>query len=124
MRRKLAIDPRQIEHRCNRTHLVIVRHPLFKAERIKQLPLILLRPTHHGPFPPLTASTSGNHCSRKPSTDFCNKICQKRKSKSFERPMRRPPDWVVWCYTTLLQLSRAGAHPNGEARTSGAQISN
>src|ERR1700686_248899 len=74
MRRKLAIDPRQIEHRCNRTHLVIVRHHLFKAERIKQLPLILLQSTHHGPFPPLTASTSGNHCSRKPSTDFCNKI--------------------------------------------------
>ena len=78
MRRKLAIDPRQIEHRCNRTHLVIVRHHLFKAERIKQLSLILLQPTHHGPFPPLTASTSGNHCSRKPSTDFCNKICHNR----------------------------------------------
>src|SRR5712672_2282888 len=74
MGRKLAIDPRQIEHRCNRTHLVIVRHHLFKAERIKQLPLIPLQPTHHGPFPPLTASTSGNHCSRNPSTDFCNKI--------------------------------------------------
>src|SRR6267142_5463813 len=79
MGRKLAIDPRQIEHRCNRTHLVIVRHHLFKAERIKQLSLVLLQPTHHGPFPPLTASTSGNHCSRKPSTDFCNKICQIRK---------------------------------------------
>src|SRR5467141_4689921 len=78
MGRKLAIDPRQIEHRCNRTHLVIVRHHLFKAERIKQLSLILLQPTHHGPFPPLTASTSGNHCSRKPSTDFCNKIGTKR----------------------------------------------
>src|SRR5580692_8343423 len=78
MGRKLAIDPRQIEHRCNRTHLVIVRHHLFKAERIKQLRLILLQPTHHGPFPPLTASTSENHCSRKPSTDFCNKIRQER----------------------------------------------
>src|ERR1700692_1939063 len=81
MRRKLAIDPRQIEHRCNRTHLVIVGHHLFKAERIKQLPLILLRPTHHSPFPPLTTSTSGNHCSRKPSTDFCNKIGTKRTSR-------------------------------------------
>src|ERR1700686_2547250 len=78
MRRKLAIDPRKIEHRCNRTHLVIARHHLFKAERIKQLPLILLQSTHHGPFPPLTASTSGNHCSWKPSTDFCNKIGTKR----------------------------------------------
>src|SRR5258706_14692902 len=74
MGRKLAIDPRQIEHRCNRPHLVIVRHHLFKAERIKQLSLTLLQPTHHGPFPPLTPSTSGNHCSRKPSTDFCNKF--------------------------------------------------
>src|SRR6478736_740161 len=81
MGRKLAIDPRQIEHRCNRTHLVIVRHHLFKAERIKQLSLVLLQPTHHGPFPPLTASTSGNHCSRKPSTDFCNKICQNQTSR-------------------------------------------
>ena len=49
MGRKLAIDPRQIEHRCNRTHLVIGRHHLFKAERIKQLSLTLLQPTHHGP---------------------------------------------------------------------------
>src|ERR1700726_2550555 len=81
MRRKLAIDPRQIEHRCNPTPLVIVGHHLFKAERIKQLPLILLRPTHHSPFPPLTTSTSGNHCSRKPSTDFCNKIGTKRTSR-------------------------------------------
>src|SRR5215211_6298499 len=78
MRRKLAIDPRQIEHRCNRTHLVIVRYHLFKTERIKQLSLVLLQPTHHGPFPPLTASTSGNHCSRKHSTDFCNKIGARR----------------------------------------------
>jgi hypothetical protein len=52
---------------------VIVRHHLFKAERIKQLSLVLLQPTHHGSFPPLTASTTGNHRSRKPSTDFCNK---------------------------------------------------
>src|SRR6266481_1618157 len=89
MRRKLAIDPRQIEHRCNRTHLVIVRHHLFKAERIKQLLLIPLQPTHHGPFPPLTASTSGNHCSRKPSTDFCNKICQQRTC--VERATQRLP---------------------------------
>src|ERR1700694_84925 len=78
MGRKLAIDPRQIEHSCNRAHLVIVRYHLFKAERIKQLPLIPLQPTHHGPLPPLTASTSGNHCSQQPSTDFCNKIGTKR----------------------------------------------
>src|SRR5258705_3945566 len=45
---------------------------------------------------------------------------QNRKSKSFDRPMRQPSDWIVWCCTTLLQPSRVGAHPNGEARTSGA----
>src|SRR5437868_15372437 len=56
--------------------MVRVRHFLFKEDRIKQLLLIPLQPTHHGPFPPLTASTSENHCSRKHSTDFCNKICQ------------------------------------------------
>src|SRR6478672_11284261 len=24
--------------------------------------------------------------------------CQNRKSRSFDRPMREPSDWVVWCY--------------------------
>src|SRR5215211_2821165 len=96
MGRKLAIDPRQIEHRCNRTHLVIVRHHLFKAERIKQLSLVLLQPTHHGSFPPLTASTSGNHCSRKPSTDFCNKIGHQRTSRlSYGMSDLPPSDGVI-----------------------------
>jgi hypothetical protein len=36
--------------------------------------LIPLQPPHHDPIPPLTPSTSENHCSRQPSTDFCNKI--------------------------------------------------
>src|SRR5258708_23091122 len=97
MRRKLAIDPRQIEHRCNRAHLVIVRHHFFKAERIKQLLLIPLQPTHHGPFPPLTASTSENHCSRKPSTDFCNKICAKRTFGKLQTSAKcRTADLLVW----------------------------
>src|SRR5258707_14178710 len=82
MGQKPAIDPRKIEQRYNRTHLVIVRPPLFKEKQIKQLSLVLLQPTHHAPFPPLTASMSGNHCSRKPSTDFCNKIGAKRTWRS------------------------------------------
>src|SRR5258706_342220 len=81
MGRKLAVDPRQIEHRCNRAHLVIVRHHLFKAERIKQLLLIALQPPHHGLPPPPNPSTSENHCSRQPSTDFCNKIGTKQTSQ-------------------------------------------
>jgi hypothetical protein len=36
--------------------------------------LIPLQPPHHDPIPPLTPSTSENHRSRQPSTDFCNKI--------------------------------------------------
>src|SRR5258708_6754060 len=83
MGRKLAVDPRQIEHRCNRAHLVIVRHHLFKAERIKQLLLIALQPPHHGLPPPPNPSTSENHCSRQPSTDFCNKIGTKRTSRLY-----------------------------------------
>jgi hypothetical protein len=35
--------------------------------------LILLQPTHHSPFPPLTASTSGNHCSRQHSRTSATK---------------------------------------------------
>src|SRR5437868_11422772 len=67
--------------------MVRVRHFLFKEDRIKQLLLIPLQPTHHGPFPPLTASTSENHCSRKPSTDFCNKIGAKRTLRRLQRPL-------------------------------------
>src|SRR5450631_1793628 len=100
MRRKLAIDPRQIEHGCNRTHLVIVRYHLFKAERIKQLSLILLQPTHHGSFPPLTASTSGNHCSRKPSTDFCNKIRHNRT--------HAPQQRTTYSITSAARASKGG----------------
>jgi hypothetical protein len=47
--------------------------------------LIPLQPTHHGPLPPLTASTSGNHCSQQPSTDFCNKIGTERTSQPARR---------------------------------------
>jgi hypothetical protein len=100
MGRKLAIDPRQIEHSCNHTHLVIVRHHLFKAERIKQLSLILLQPTHYGPFPPLTASTSGNHCSRQPSTDFRNKICQQRTERPHRCPLASSAPRYVVCPVT------------------------
>src|SRR5258707_15447409 len=94
MGQKPAIDPRKIEQRYNRTHLVIVRPPLFKEKQIKQLSLVLLQPTHHSPFPPLTASTSGNHCSRKPSTDFCNKIGTKRTCRDVccESVMRTKAD--------------------------------
>src|SRR5260370_34576918 len=27
-----------------------------------------------------------------------SQTCQNRKSKSFDRPMRQPSDWIVWCY--------------------------
>jgi len=69
--------------------LVIVRYHL-----LKQLRLIPLQPPHHGPFPPLTASTSGNHCSRKSSTDFCNKIGTKPTwhDVRLESVMRSKPD--------------------------------
>jgi hypothetical protein len=72
------MNPRKIEHSGNRTNQVIVRHSLFKPERIKQLLLIALQPPHHRPPPRQILSARRNHCSPKPATDFCNKIGTKR----------------------------------------------
>jgi hypothetical protein len=50
----------------------------FADEEKRRRPSCPLQPTHHGPWLPLTAPTSGNHCSPQPSTDFSNKVCRKR----------------------------------------------
>src|SRR5713101_6852690 len=31
-----------------------------------------------------------------------SEMCQNRKSKSFDRPMRQPSDWIVWCLISRL----------------------
>src|SRR4051812_8282588 len=52
---------------------------------IEQLTLVTLQTAHHGSTSPRIASTQRNHASRPVSTDFCNKICQKR---SFDHIVR------------------------------------
>src|SRR6266700_3920304 len=78
VRRQLGPNPRQIENTRNGPNLVIVRHHLFKIERIEQLPLILAAPPHHYTPPPMIASAQRNHCSTATSNDFCNKMSAKR----------------------------------------------
>src|SRR4029450_2757686 len=60
---------------------MIVRHDLIEAERIEQLPLILLEPTHHRSPSSIAALTPGNQRSSAPASDSCNKICQKQTNE-------------------------------------------
>jgi hypothetical protein len=39
----------------------------------------VVEPSHHRPSPLILPSARQNHCSQKPSTDFCNKIGTERR---------------------------------------------
>ena len=45
--RQLGVHPGQVQHGRDLAHAVIVRHHLIEAERIEQLPLVLVEPPHH-----------------------------------------------------------------------------
>ena len=51
---------------------------LAKTKLVEQLNLVTPQTAHHGSTSPRIASSQWNHASRPVSTDFCNKICQKR----------------------------------------------
>jgi hypothetical protein len=53
---------------------MILWHTVGKAERIEELPLILVEPPHHRAPPQKNVLQTPNHCSTQTSTDFCNKI--------------------------------------------------
>jgi hypothetical protein len=55
MRRQLGVDPGEIQNRGDLSDTVIDRDDIIKAERIKKLPLALLKPPHHRPSPSLIA---------------------------------------------------------------------
>jgi hypothetical protein len=57
---------------------VIDRYRIFEVELVEKLTLVTLQTAHHGSTSPRFASTQRNHGSHPISTDFCNKICQKR----------------------------------------------
>src|SRR5829696_9129729 len=80
VRWKFAAKPRQIESSIDLPHQVILRDRVAKMKLVEQLTLVTLQTAHHGSTSPRFASTQRNHGSRPASTDFCNKICQYRKS--------------------------------------------
>src|SRR5580692_5129655 len=59
---------------------MIFRDRVAQMKLVEQLTLVTLQTAHHGSTSPRFASTQRNHASRPVSTDFCNKICQQRKS--------------------------------------------
>src|SRR5271167_4678467 len=61
---------------------MIFGNRVAQMKLVEQLTLITLQTAHHGSTSPRFASTQRNHASRQVSTDFCNKICQQRKSPS------------------------------------------
>src|SRR6202023_3705723 len=76
--RELGTNPVKIQDASNVADKMIVRNNLLKPERVEQLTLVPIEPPHHGLPPPPIAMRRRNHCSRKSSTDFCNKICHIR----------------------------------------------
>jgi hypothetical protein len=51
IRRKLRVDPGQVEDGADLANQVIVRNHLTEAELVEQLPLISIEPPHHRPPP-------------------------------------------------------------------------
>jgi hypothetical protein len=45
-----AVDPTQIENRCDAADLMILRNGVFKVERVEQLLLPTLQSPHHRPL--------------------------------------------------------------------------
>ena len=58
-------------------HQMIVRHDLIEAERIEQLPLLLIEPPHHRSPPSIAASARGNQR----STAAINRLLQQNRPK-------------------------------------------
>ena len=75
------MDPRQIENRSDRPNKVIVWHRFIETKRIEKMFLVSVVPSHHRPLLALITSTPVNHGSQTTSTDFCNKIGQKRTQR-------------------------------------------
>ena len=57
--RQLAMHPGQVEHSGDLAHAMIVRNHLLKAERIEQLPLVVVEPPHHRPPPRASHQSDG-----------------------------------------------------------------
>jgi hypothetical protein len=72
------MDLGQVQDGINLTDQVIGRNHLVEMELIERVPLTLTAPTHHRSLSSPIALAKRNHDRRRPSTDFCNTICQVR----------------------------------------------
>src|SRR5262245_56185596 len=114
------MDPGQVEDGADLANQMIVRHHLIEAELVEQLPLVSIEPPHHRPSPSRIARGKRNHPRRRPSTDFCNKICQYRTHAPQQTSGRAVPmvsfvyfmqSWILTLISQIFDLesTRAGA---------------
>src|SRR5258706_8319411 len=83
MRCKFAAKPGQIQSSVDLAHQMIFRDHVAKTKLVEQLTLVTLQTAHHGSTSSRFASTQRNLASRPLSTDFYNKIRQKRSFNAF-----------------------------------------
>src|SRR6478736_1397134 len=73
-RRKLLVDPANIEHSIDPPYHVISWNHLIEMECVEELRLARCLPTHHVLPPDIDRVSSPNHASPPPSVEFCNTI--------------------------------------------------
>jgi hypothetical protein len=73
-RRKLLVDPANIEHSIDPPYHVISWNHLIEMECVEELRLARCLPTHHVLPPDIDRVSSPNHASPPPSMEFCNTI--------------------------------------------------
>src|SRR6266516_1560643 len=78
MRSKFAAKPGKIESSIDLPYQMISGNRVAEMKLVEQLTLVTLQTAHHGSTSSRFASAERNHGSPPVSTDFCNKICQKR----------------------------------------------
>lgn len=74
---QLEPHPGEVENAVDLTDKVVGWHGRVEVERVKQLALVAVEPSHHRPPPPMIIIPSTrDHASRRRSTHFCNNIGQ------------------------------------------------
>jgi hypothetical protein len=91
-----TLIPRQVENRSDLANQVIVRNSLFKAKRIKQLPLVVIETPHHRPPPPRIASETSESPRAETINGFRNKICQLRTHALQQNSISFVPAGTGW----------------------------
>jgi hypothetical protein len=86
------VDPGQVQDGVDLADEVILRNRLVEVELIEQVPLALTASTHHHPLPSPIALANRNHARHRPSTDFCNSICQTQTWWTWVAAKKKPPE--------------------------------